>query len=372
MQLSLFIQHTLCYTPHAARLRLEDIRCTNGSRFIPRAIAHSEQMDAGIAMRQTLQERLARADLAQPLGAVLREIAAHYQLGHLSSRRIFTQGYDDLNILLTCERGQYVAKFFNKAKSLAVIEDHVRVQMALWRRHAPVPRILAPNGEAIYRISGRTRATLVSVSEYFAGQNFVRRAPARDDILAITRFLASMHTMPLNVRYVYDSWATLNLPQEFARKQEIVSDEPARLVAPLADAVAGIQFGRARKCVIHGDLQRKHVLSTGAGQLCILDFGCMNHSYPIVDLGVFLALFCLEGVKPCHAPAMIADVLAEYRAHALLPARHDALLGTVICATWASYLLTAEYLMCQGDHSQQTRQWRRFALRQLHAYHGWL
>ena len=323
-------------------------------------------------MRQTHQERLARADIAQPLGSVLCEIASHYQLGRVRSRRIFTQGYDDLNILLTCERGQYVAKLFNRTKSLAAIEDHVRVQLALWQHHLPIPRMLAPNGNAIYRVPGQTRETVVCVSEYFAGEDFVRRVPTRDDILAITRFLANLHKMSIKIGHIYDSWGTLNLPREFARKQEFVSDETARLVAPLADAIGNIRFGRARKCVIHGDLQRKHVLKDDTGRLCVLDFGCMDYSYPIVELGIFLALFCLEGVKPHHAQGIVADVLEEYHCQAPLPAHHIALLETIIRATWASYLLTAEYLMHQGDRSRQTRQWRRFALRQLSAYHGWL
>ena len=323
-------------------------------------------------MRQTYQDRLARVDIAQPLGSALREIVGHYQLGRVRSRRIFTQGYDDLNILLTCERGQYVAKFFNRTKSLVAIEDHVRVQMALWRRRASVPRILAPNGEAIYRVPGVTRETVACVSDYFAGEDFVRRAPTRDDILAITRFLATLHKMPLKAGHIYDSWGTLNLPREFARKRSDVCDETKRLVAPLVDAIGNIRFGRARKCVIHGDLQRKHVLKDYTGRLCMLDFGCMDYSYPVVDLGIFLALFCLDSIEPGHAQRMIADVLEEYKRHAYLPARHVELLGTIIRATWASYLLTAEYLTRQGDRSRQTHQWRRFALRQLRAYQGWL
>lgn len=321
-------------------------------------------------MRTTNQELLSRVDLAQPLDDALRDVARHYALGRIERSQLIREGYDDLNVLLECERGRYVAKFFNKSKVPAVVEDHVRVQMALAKRRLPVPHIHTMNGAGLFRVAGRHRETLVCVSEFFAGENFVAAPPHRDDILAITRFLAGLHQLPLDITPGFDSWSTLNLPGEFARKQALVSDATRGLVAPLANAIACMKFGHARKRIIHGDLQRKHVLKDGCGRYCILDFGCMDYSYPIVDLGIFLALFCLEGSTPTSAQQTIADVLNVYKSCAPLPTEHIALLGTLIRATWASYLLAADLLVQGGDRTRQTRQWRRFALTSLRAFDG--
>ncbi|HEX5546692.1 MAG TPA: phosphotransferase [Ktedonobacterales bacterium] len=309
-------------------------------------------------------------DIAQPLDEVLHDVARHYELGRIERSQLITQGYDDLNVLLVCERGRYVAKFFNKSKGPAIVEDYVRVQMALARHRLPVPHIHAMNGAGLFRVTGRHQETLVCVSQFFAGESFIAAPPLRDDILAITRFLAALHQLPFDITPSYDSWGTLNLPGEFARKQALVSDETRRLVAPLADAIESMEFGRARRRIIHGDLQRKHVLKDGRGRYCILDFGCMDFSYPIVDLGIFLALFCLEGSTPTSAQQIIADVLEAYKARAPLPTGHIALLGTLIRATWASYLLAADFLMRGGDRTRQTRQWRHFALTSLRAFDG--
>jgi Ser/Thr protein kinase RdoA (MazF antagonist) len=321
-------------------------------------------------MRQTRQALLSRVDHARPLPVVLREIAQHYDLGHIERTWLITQGYDDLNVLLVCDRGRYVAKLFNKSKEMATIEDHVRVQLSLARNRAPVPRILTADGAALFRVAGHVRETFVCVSEHFAGEDFARIRPHRDDMLAVTRFLTAMHHLPLQITPGYDSWGTLNLAVEFARKRALVSDETIKRVEPLADAMKNMTFGRARRRIIHSDLQRKHVLKDSIGRYCILDFGCMGYSYPIVDLGIFLALFCLEGSEPSQAQHIIAEVLAAYQSKASLPLQHIALLGTLIRATWASYLLTADFLMRQGDRSRQTRQWYRFALTNLRAFEG--
>lgn len=321
-------------------------------------------------MRQTRTDLLQRVDLAQPLGRVLRDVAERFQLGSLRSSRIITEGYDDLNVLLTCERGKFVAKLFNKMKNLAEVEDHIRVQLALAQRDAPVPKMLTANGEAIYCAPGEMRDTYVCVSEYFEGENFARRPPQLGDMVAVAHFLATLHKLPLHVGHTYDSWGTLTLPQEFARKRAYVSEETVALVAPLAEAVADLKFGRARRAIIHGDLQRKHVLKNSSNHYCVLDFGCADYNYPIVDLGVFLALFCLLDTKPTDTYKIIGDVLDTYLGLAPLPARHIALLGALIRATWASYLLTADFLMRQGDRSPQTRQWYRSALRSLRAFEG--
>src|SRR6185437_928776 len=134
----------------------------------------------------------------------------------------------------------------------------------------------------------------------------------RDDMLAIAGFLAELHQLPFAITPSYDSWGTLNLPGEFARKQALVSDETRRLVAPLADAIANIRLGEAHRRIIHGDLQRKHVLKNDRGHYCILDYGCMEYRYPFVDLGTFLAIFCLEGSDTTQTSDLIAEVLETY------------------------------------------------------------
>jgi Ser/Thr protein kinase RdoA (MazF antagonist) len=321
-------------------------------------------------MRKVREELLSRVDIAQPLDEALHDIARHYDLGRIERSQLITQGYDDLNVLLVCDRGQYVAKFFNKSKASAVIADYVCVQMELARHRLPVPRIRTVNGAGLFRVAGLRQETLVCVSEFFAGEDFVASPPQRDDMLAMTRFLAALHRLPFDISPSYDSWGTLNLPGEYARKQALVSDETRRLVAPLADAIASMKFGRAHKRIIHGDMQRKHVLKDGLGRYCVLDFDCIDYSYPIVDLGIFLALFCLEGSSPSQAQQIIADVLEAYKACAPLPSGHIALLGTLIRATWASYLLAADVLMREGDRTRQTRQWRRFAVTSLRTFDG--
>jgi Ser/Thr protein kinase RdoA (MazF antagonist) len=208
------------------------------------------------------------------------------------------------------------------------------------------------------------------ISEYFVGENFVRRLPQLDDMVAVAHFLAALHKLPLHIGHTYDSWGTLNLPEEFARKRAYVGEETVALVAPLAEAVAGLKFRRARHAIIHGDLQRKHVLQNSSNHFCVLDFGCADYNYPIVDLGIFLALFCLLDTQPAAAHKIIGDVLDTYLALAPLPARHTALLSALIRATWAAYLLTADFLMRQEDRSPQTRQWYRSALRSLRAFEG--
>ena len=53
-------------------------------------------------------------DTAQPLDDALQEIARHYELGCIEQSRLIIQGYDDLNVLLMCEQGRFVAKIFNQ------------------------------------------------------------------------------------------------------------------------------------------------------------------------------------------------------------------------------------------------------------------
>src|SRR6185437_2055635 len=263
----------------------EYIRVWNSYCSNPRCVSCTQAASGWVRlpMRKTYQELLSRVDIAQPLDDVLHEIARHYELGRIEQSRLITQGYDDLNALLVCEQGRFVAKIFNKSKELAIVKDHLRVQTALATRHLPVPRILTVNGAGLFRLAGRFQETFVCVSEFFAGENFVEVPPQRDDMLAIARFLAELHQLPFAITPSYDSWGTLNLPGEFARKQTLVSEETRRLVAPLADAIANIRLCEAHRRIIHGDLQRKHVLKNDRGHYCILDFGCMDYSYPVVD-----------------------------------------------------------------------------------------
>lgn len=84
--------------------------------------------------------------------------------------------------------------------------------------------------------------------------------------------------------------------------------------------------------MIHGDMQRKHVIKGVDGKYCILDFGCMAFDPKVSVLGVY------------------------NETHHLTEAELNSLL-ILMKASYAAYYFKTSILIDEGDKSLETLEW---------------
>jgi Ser/Thr protein kinase RdoA (MazF antagonist) len=308
-----------------------------------------------------MQPPLSRVDLAVPLGNLLNELAVSYDLGKILRYGPIGEGYEDLNIKTVTEKGTCLVKVFPREKTHANNQDYVKALLGFSGAGIPVPEpFKTRDGRFLYKTGGNA---YLCVMEFFDGKSLREIRPTDEDLKAIARYLAKIHKLSFRVgRGNYDSWGTANLLKEFEKRKSYLNHEDLRLIEPVVEGFRKIDFSKFRTCIIHGDLQRGHVLKSDDGRYCILDLGCVNFDSAAVDLAIFIAHFCLDPDSPAEENMRRYKLtVREYlKKNSLNPAELDSL-PLLVKATYAIYAIRANYeIKAENDKSKQTKAWLGF------------
>jgi Ser/Thr protein kinase RdoA (MazF antagonist) len=285
-----------------------------------------------------------RVQLKTSLDNIVQKIVQIYRLGKIVNCERFEKGYEELNLKITTNKGIFVAKIFSRTRSKEKISDYITGLIEFSKANIPVPKLISAGESFIQNI----HESYVCVMDYFEGTSFTQKNPNINDIKEIVQILAKIHKLNFKIKPNYDPWGTANLPAEFKIKSKYLNQKDLKLVQPIVDRFLLIDFSKLKKSIIHGDLQKQHVLKNQKGDYCILDLGCMDYNATIIDLAVFAAQFGLN----------TADVLKTYLKFNNLSAQEISFLPLLIEATFAVYLIQSNYLISTNkDRSSQTQKW---------------
>ena len=231
-----------------------------------------------------MEEFLARVDLPCSLEDFVEHIASDYVLGTVLKWEPIKEGFEELNIKTKTTKGTYVIKIFSRQKTFRNIKDNIKGLVALRKGGIPVTKLLKANNNFLYTTKGKKGNTYACVMDFFDGRNFENTRPGDSDIKTITNYLAKIHNLRFKVNRNYDSWGTANLVKEFLDKKEYLKPEDLKLIETIVREFRKIDFSKFRKCVIHGDIQRKHILKNRQGDYCVLDLGVMDFNAAIMTI----------------------------------------------------------------------------------------
>ncbi len=292
---------------------------------------------------------LKRVDLKVSLADHLAGVAEQFSLGSVISYTLMRVGYEELNVKVRTVKGTFVVKVFSSEKSPQIIKDNVKGLVKLYRGNVPVTRVLKAKKGYYYK----TQNTYTVVMDFVEGQNFLKLRPTKKDIFSLTQSLARIHNFKFKVNRNYDSWGPVNFLKEYSYKKKYLNKEDTLLINSIKSEYQKIDFSKLRKSVIHGDMQREHVLKNKKGELCILDLGCMNYDPAVVDLAIFIAQF--------DEYADVNLIIKEYQKYHKLNKEELKALPVFIKTTYASYFMTANYrLKALNDNSAQTLKWLKW------------
>jgi len=237
----------------------------------------------------------------------------------------------------------------------------------------PVPEVI--NGEMgqvfLAEDRGNTKVFLI-VTDFFEGDTLEKPGITLDDIKTVTSYLRKINSIKLEVAENYDSWGARNFAAEFGKKQQYLSPEHKGPVKQALKEFEKLDFSRYPKSLIHGDIQRKHVLKNHRGDYVLLDFGCANFDPRVLDPAIFLATFCFDEKSWTIRSDIIETLRYNYFEPLRFTERELQALPALVKATYASYMLNASYLQNkQGDESEQTANWLNFSSKMLELLLDW-
>lgn len=313
---------------------------------------------------------LSRADTRIPLDQLVSNVARDFSLGTVRSWEPIRQGYQELNLKTTTDKGVFVIKIFSNRfakKSLDNINDNVKVLLAFQKADIPAVTLVKGKDGYVFSTPGKQGTTYGLVMKFFDGESLATLKPTRQDTDTITQYLAKIHSLPITVNRYYDTWGTAHLLKEWEKNQHQLTSEDKKEIQPLLERYETTPWNKLRTCVIHGDLQRQHVLKSKSGKYCILDLGCMDYNAAALDLGIFIALFCIDLDSPKkEIQKMVEHVIEQYNQEHSLTKKERELIPLFVRTTYGMYVIGSNYeRVARSDSTQQTKYWIAFGRKGL-------
>lgn len=314
---------------------------------------------------------LSRTNLGDAFGQLLTSIESNYSsVGKIQDSKPIEEGYEDANYLLTTERGKFVLKIFNKNRSLEMVKSCVKVFTECRLNNISVIEILVDFGDGLGVFENGENKTYYMITKFFEGKNYQDTTPQISEMLHIAEILAKLNTLNFPVVEDYDSWGNKNLAKEYKLNKDKMGNMDNSLVKKSYEEFLSIDWSGFEKSVIHGDMQRKHVLKSG-DEFRILDFGCAAFDYKAIDLSTYLAWFCLQEDTWEYCDLIYKEVVEIYNRIHHLSLLEIKALPILIRAAYAAYYLKTSVLINGGDNSDETIDWYEKSKKMLELSQGW-
>ncbi len=201
--------------------------------------------------------------------------------------------------------------------------------------------------------------------DYFVGSTFQTLQVSISDIDHLVRYIAQIHNISFALGKNYDSWGASHLLEEYADKKKHLPKEFADLIKPVIKEYRALDFSTFTRSIIHGDLQKNNVMRNGNSKYCILDLGCMDFGYSVIDLSTFIAHFCSDLIssKPAIDYNLYQQAINTYIKLRALNHNEISAIPTLVRATYASYLVAANFALLKADDVSyaQTVAWIEFS-----------
>lgn len=315
---------------------------------------------------------LKRTDLTIPFDEFLENVQSKFSsLGNTINYSPINEGYEDANFLLNTLTDKFVLKIFEKNRELENINSYVKILRGCKNVGVPTTEILTDFNDGLGFAEYKGIKIHYIITKFFEGSNFQNITPTIVDIKTVASYISKLNTLNFPVVSEYDSWGIKNFTKEYEVNKDKLTPEQKSLIENIYSENIKIDMASFSKSVIHGDMQRKHVIKNNSGEYCILDFGCMAFDYKIIELATYLAWFCLQEDTWKDKDLICKEVLDIYNAtHHLSQTEIDAL-SMLIKVSYSAYFMTTSVMINEGNKSEETLDWHSRAKKMLGLIKDW-
>lgn len=313
-----------------------------------------------------MNDFLFRVDVAGTLENLLARVVIDFRLGSIQSHKLLSDGYQELNVLITTNNGRFVVKIFSKEKTLQRIQDNVWGYCTFREEGVPLPVLRkTTSGKYIFSTKGRRRMTYLIIMEYYDGSYLYPRNATDNDICLLTDYMASIHSYTKRIHRYYDTMGIVNLVSQYNKFKSYLPPDLQVLVKPVVKEFSSLHLKELPHSIIHGTFEPGNILKNSCGELCLLDLGCMDYNASIVDIATFLANYTID-FSPDEKQKRTVKILTIYQKILPLTKQELHALPILVRAQYATILIrTNYYIQKKHDQSQQTKEWFSFGRRGL-------
>jgi Ser/Thr protein kinase RdoA (MazF antagonist) len=323
-------------------------------------------------MENNISLLLKRTNLRVSFEEFLNEVQSKFNsIGKVENYSPINEGDEDANIILNTSSGKYVLKIFFAERDLKNIISYLKILRECKDVGVQTTEILTDFNNGLGLFENNEVKTYYIITKFFKGKNFQNITPIIEDIKKVTQYLSKLNTLSFEVDREYDSWGIKAFPDEYKNKKDNLTPEQNLLIKDIYSDYTKLDMSNFSKSVIHGDMQRKHVIKDDSNNYCILDFGCMAYDYKVIELAIYLAWFCLQEDTWKDKDIIYKVVLDIYnQTHNLTEAEIQSL-PLLIKTSYSAYYMTTSVMINEGDTSKETLDWHNRSRKMLELTRDW-
>ncbi|OIP57790.1 MAG: hypothetical protein CO136_01175 [Candidatus Levybacteria bacterium CG_4_9_14_3_um_filter_36_7] len=232
-----------------------------------------------------------RLNYSGSLEPVVGRLSDAFRIGAVKDFSVIGIGYEDCNIKVQTEQGNFVAKIFQKGRTP---EDIARYTTTMERaieagvNHPPLLQI--QDGGVVFCDPQANGITAV-LMKFIDGKTFfeLNRAPNSEERKTIIEQAVKVNQIDYRPPYIFDSWAIPNIQVMFDKTKLFIKPEDLKLVEQVMSRHKKIPIDTLPHCFVHGDFTKANVLKSEDGKIYILDFSVANWYPRIQELAVIAA-----------------------------------------------------------------------------------
>lgn len=309
-----------------------------------------------------------RIDFSGDFNALIGRIANSYSLGNVLRHSVIEVGFEDFNVKISTDQGEFLAKIFSKNRTSEEIDRNViNIEKAIVAgvNH---PKLMLLDGRAMYQ-DAESGLKLI-VMQFIAGKTFydLSVVPDAHDLALIAAEAVKINNIDYDPPYLFDSWAIPNMEWMFDKVKDHLTDEGRTLVEGAFDHYKQIPLDKLPRCYVHGDLIKTNLIKGDDGKIYVIDFSVAN-TYPRIQELAVMAANLLFDEKSGNTKPLTERVVAVVESYlnaggTLTELEKEHVFNYALPAAAMEYMGSVNERVV-GDTSEEIAYWEQLGLKGL-------
>ena len=221
-------------------------------------------------------------------GQLVTRVAEVYSIGELQNYRLIEVGYEDCNVTIKTEQGEYLAKMFAKTRTTDEIARYTDIIQKVVDAGVNHPKLLTTNSGEVVHNEGNISLVLM---QFIDGKTYfeLERTPVAEEREAVIEQASRINRIDYKPDYIFDTWAIVNIQTMFDKVKQFVEATDLLLVEQALARFNAIPLETLPYAFVHGDLTKANVMKGDDGKTYVFDFSVANLYPRIQELAVIVA-----------------------------------------------------------------------------------
>lgn len=249
------------------------------------------------------------------LRMIVKKVAEDFSLGRYLKYKVIEAGYEDLNVIVTTDKGKYFVKMLATFRDNEGCKRYVDIILTALEAGVNHPRLLRSSQGYLYNNNFDGTEIRLVVMEYIDGKTLYdsRGKVSLEDARFLVQQAALINKIALKVPFVYDSWAIVNFLKEWKENKRVFPKDDIALIDPVFNEFSKLGLKTLPVAFVHGDIIRTNVMRDKNGELYISDFSVANNYPRIQELAVLLCNLLYDDKNPGDFMKYYELTLDEYK-----------------------------------------------------------